>query len=277
MFEEIFKFVFSGFFNFSFSVCLIVFIFSLPFLLMDIEAIRRGERTVKYFENEKEFPINKEKIIKIYSFLVSIMIFFYFMGNGLNTPAESMRIVAQEERKAKLEQNRKIAEAERERQEKLAAEQEKIRQEEQKKIEAERERQAKNNETEVKNVINNFMTAFVNKNQPAMQQYSFCKSQRYSEREVFDLLKNEIGVFDAAVQLYKETTGINISYEWNIQNLNKIDDETYSANILFIVSPDSMLFPNVKIQKINGTWKIDSESFATSAGVSLSTMFVNFY
>ena len=134
---------------------------------------------------------------------------------------------------------------------------------------------AKDDSAEVKNVINNFMSAFVKRNPQGMKQYSFCESRMYSENEVFALLDDHIQVWDTVLEIIRDTSGRNISYEWQIERLNKVDGNTYSADIRFIMSTDSLLFPDVTIKNIGGAWKVDSESFAISSGVSFTNTIMN--
>ena len=133
-----------------------------------------------------------------------------------------------------------------------------------------------NDPAEVKKVIDNFMTAFVKRNPQGMKNYSFCESRIYSEAEVFDTLDKHIEMWDKVLEILRQANGIRISYEWQIEQLNKVDSNTYSADIRFIMSTDSLLFPDVTIKKLGGVWKVDSESFAVSSGMSLTNAIMSY-
>lgn len=133
-----------------------------------------------------------------------------------------------------------------------------------------------NDPAEVKKVIDNFMTAFVKRNPQGMKNYSFCESRMYSESEVFETLDKHIEMWDKVLEILRQANGISISYEWQIEQLNKVDSNTYSADIRFIMSTDSLLFPDVTIKKLGGVWKVDSESFAVSSGLSLTNAIMNY-
>lgn len=133
-----------------------------------------------------------------------------------------------------------------------------------------------NDSAEVKKVIDNFMTAFVKRNPQGMKNYSFCESRMYSESEVFETLDKHIEMWDKVLEILRQANGISISYEWQIEQLNKVDSNTYSADIRFIMSTDSLLFPDVTIKKLGGVWKVDSESFAVSSGLSLTNAIMNY-
>ena len=133
-----------------------------------------------------------------------------------------------------------------------------------------------NDPAEVKKVIDNFMTAFVKRNPQGMKNYSFCESRIYSEAEVFDTMDKHIEMWDKVLEILRQANGIRISYEWQIEQLNKVDSNTYSADIRFIMSTDSLLFPDVTIKKLGGVWKVDSESFAVSSGMSLTNAIMSY-
>ena len=153
MISAIWDFVFSGFFNFCFSISLLI-ILAIAFEFKKISKKRsEGAEFFQYSDSGPKLPIEKEYqdhqngLIT----LIAISIILYLLGNGFHTPSESMKIYAQEEienqnkkiqekerkEQEKLEKEKKKAEEERKRQEKLAAEQEKERQKQQEKIDKE--------------------------------------------------------------------------------------------------------------------------------------------
>lgn len=157
MIGAIWDFIFSGFFNFCFSISLLI-ILAIAFEFKIISKKRsEGAEFIQYSNSSPKLPIEKEyqdhKNWLIKAVIISIAL--YLLGNGFHTPAESMRIYAQEEidnqqkkiqekerkEQEKLEKEKKKAEEkaeeERKRQEKLLAEQEKERKKQQEKIDKE--------------------------------------------------------------------------------------------------------------------------------------------
>ena len=132
----------------------------------------------------------------------------------------------------------------------------------------------RNNSAEIKNVINDFMTAFVKRDRQGMELCSFCESRAYDVNTVFEMLNNQIQIWDTVLDIIKQNSGVKISYEWQIERLNKVDNNTYEADIRFIMLSDSLLFPSIRIKNINGTWKVDSESFAISSSLSFTSAVV---
>ena len=132
----------------------------------------------------------------------------------------------------------------------------------------------RDNSADIKNVINNFMTAFVKRDRQGMERYSFCESQMYDVNTVFDMMDKQIEVWDTILDIMKQSSGVRIPYEWQIERLNKVDNSIYEADIRFIMSPDSLLFSSIRIKNINGTWKVDSESFAIASSLSFTSAVV---
>lgn len=127
---------------------------------------------------------------------------------------------------------------------------------------------AKNN---INNVINNFMSAFINKSRQNMMNYGFCKNERYSTDKVFEMLESQISVLDVSIQLVKANSGFQVNYEWQINNLKKVDDTTYKADILLMILPDTLPINDVIIKNVNGEWKVDIESFAIQSSLSFTS------
>lgn len=133
MLSAIWNFIFSGFFNFVFSICFIIFLFVLPETIRFIIKRLQGHKIIKYGEVEK----NIEDDIKFSFKFFIVMIIFYLLGNGFHTPSESMKIYEQKEI-ARAEE--KIQNEERKKQEQLEKEKKKAEQQ------AEKERQRQENE-----------------------------------------------------------------------------------------------------------------------------------
>lgn len=124
MFGAIWNFIFSGFFNFCFSISLLI-IFAIAFEFKKISKKRsEGDEFFQYSKKGPKLPIEKEyNDHKSGLIMVSVIsIILYLLGNGFHTPAESMRIYAQEENEA---EQKKIQEKERKEQEKIQKEERK--------------------------------------------------------------------------------------------------------------------------------------------------------
>ena len=132
---------------------------------------------------------------------------------------------------------------------------------------------AKNN---INNVINNFMSAFINKSRQNMMNYGFCKNERYSNDKVFEMLESQISVLDVSIQLVKANSGFQVNYEWQINNLKKVDDTTYKADILLMLLPDTLPINDVIIKNVTGEWKVDIESFAIQSSLSFTSAVTGF-
>ncbi|MBR5912866.1 MAG: hypothetical protein IK062_02170 [Selenomonadaceae bacterium] len=148
MFGAICNFVFSGFFNFCFSISLLMLL-AVAFELKKISKKRsEGDEFFQYSEKSPKLPIEKEyNDHKIGLVIVSVIaVILYLLGNGFHTPAESMKIYAQEKQEA---EQKKIQEKERKEQEKIQKEERKKQEklaEEQKEAEEEAEKERKKQE-----------------------------------------------------------------------------------------------------------------------------------
>lgn len=128
--------------------------------------------------------------------------------------------------------------------------------------------------TAVIDAVNKFMNAYVHRNRSGILASGYCEGQTISQYDSLDIIDKQVEVLDLASNLMKQTGQGTVKYDWRIQNVERIDADTYQADIILLLLPDSMDIPSVTIKKINNDWKVDIESFAVSSGASFVTPFL---
>ena len=90
---------------------------------------------------------------------------------------------------------------------------------------------------------------------------------------VYKLFDEQVGVLSSALSVYKQQTGIDVTVKWTVTNIQKVNANQYQVDINIELSPDRMKYSPVLVEKVDGVWFVDSESFATASHLALNRAF----
>lgn len=123
---------------------------------------------------------------------------------------------------------------------------------------------------EVRNTVNAFMHAYFQKDKNTMMDYSIFQKRIYDSIDVYKLFDEQVSVLSTALSIYKQQTGIEVTVKWNVTNIQKINANQYQVDINIELSPDRMIYSPVLVEKVDGVWFVDAESFATASHLALN-------
>lgn len=123
---------------------------------------------------------------------------------------------------------------------------------------------------EVKDTVNTFMHAYFKRDNSTMKDYSVFQGRIYNSVDVYKLFDEQVGVLSSALSIYKQQTGIEVTVKWNVTNVQKVNANQYQVDINIELSPDRMKYSPVLVEKVDGVWFVDSESFATASHLALN-------
>ena len=131
-----------------------------------------------------------------------------------------------------------------------------------------------NDTSEVRDVMNNFIRAYVLRDHAKMAQYSFYPEQQFSKADCYDLMDNQTKVFDELLEIYSEYQKKDIPYKWSVENIKRLNNDTCSVDVNLIIVTDTLRYYDIQVRKINGVWLVNGESFAISSSSSTVSAFV---
>ena len=84
------------------------------------------------------------------------------------------------------------------------------------------------------------------------------------------MFDEQVNILASALSVYKQQTGADVSVQWQVQPLRKINENQYQVTIVMEVSTDRMTISPVSIQRVDGVWLVDVESFATASLIAFN-------
>lgn len=122
----------------------------------------------------------------------------------------------------------------------------------------------------VRDTVNAFMHAYFKNDEAAMKDYSIFQGRMYNNIDVYKLFREQVSVLSTGISVYKRQTGIDVSVKWQVTNIQKVKTNQYQVTIDIEISPDRLRFSPVLVEKVDGLWYVDSESFATASHLALN-------
>lgn len=126
---------------------------------------------------------------------------------------------------------------------------------------------------EVSETVNAFMHAYFKRDRNTMKDYSIFQGRIYNNVNVYDLFDEQVGILSSALSIYKQQTGIAVTVKWNVSNIKKVNSNQYQVSINIELSPDRITYSPVLVEKVDGIWFVDAESFATASHLALNPSF----
>ena len=121
----------------------------------------------------------------------------------------------------------------------------------------------------VKSAVDNFMNAYIGTDRQAIENNCYYEGRMIEKKEVFKLFAEQRDVIAIGIKNYKDMTGITSNFDWEVKNINKVGED-YQVDIVIKMLQDRMTIPKVTIKNVNGTLKVDAESFAVSSNTAFT-------
>lgn len=124
-----------------------------------------------------------------------------------------------------------------------------------------------NEESDVRESADRFMHAYLSRNREEILRNSFFEGRIYPAETAYASMDEQIKILENAVQVYKQFTGLDTVLNWRI-SLRKVHDTQYNIDIILEIEPDTLSISPVAVQKVNGRWLVDAESFVTASNLA---------
>lgn len=109
-----------------------------------------------------------------------------------------------------------------------------------------------NDTSEVRDVTNNFVRAYVRHDHSTMDKYSFYPEQKFSKSKCYDLMNNQTNAFDIILEIYSKYQKQDIPYKWSVNNIKRVNNDTCTVDVDLTIVTDTLRYPDIQVRKING-------------------------
>ena len=126
------------------------------------------------------------------------------------------------------------------------------------------------NRAAAERVLSDFTAAFLNRDRAGMEGCSFYEPRNFSKEKGYEMLDKQVAVLDIANDIHRKTFGAAWEYTFEIFGMSKVNADTYDAEIVFILGPDTLRCSGIRVRNVNGRWLVDADSFAFSTSLNFT-------